>query len=576
MSNSQPKRALALAGLATMVVAVGVIVVVLARPSEKTGVVAHAPAENPIPPVVETALGLPERGVPRELRVEPAVRVETVVSDAATTVEATQPEAATGPLTIEVVHRASGRPVPEARVIVRSLDAPGGVEIGVVEGTSDPTGVVVLSASYGSLEITAHSPRRALGWTAVVHDGSKERERVRVELDELATVSGIVRDVGGEPQEGVRVTAGTVPSARLWDVRTDASGFFEFPAWIVGPAASLSFEQPGFGWEHLTLLVDEQRRWCVLGDDEEMLWNEGDVFVEVVLTPSKTVTGRLVGLGGKALPGAVVRARGLAFSSFFMGHKDESSTVTDDEGAFVLTGLRFDVAHTLMCEAAGVAIAVASAPEEVARVDLGVLRLVDLVRLTGRVVDRQGRPVMGAMARTTLTDIASLNVMPGSPWDTSLPLPMVASEADTDADGEFDLLVPPRSQLSLTVSLGATRLLERTFELGDTDIDLGRLRLEREIRTVTGLLVDPHGVPYAQGRLEVMLRNDLLWTRCRTDDRGRFEFVAPSEHSPDVVLMLRSADGLVTSRWRPKSLDVPLRLQLNEVPPIGAAGDDGR
>ncbi len=143
--------------------------------------------------------------------------------------------------------------------------------------------------------------------------------------------------------------------------------------------------------------------------------------------------------------------------------------------------------------------------------DLGDVALAPGARLSGRVVDREGRPVAGAEAtilswRHVLGHTITQN---GPKWTVR-----------GDDRGQFRTQALPVGRVDLTATAPgkARRQLGRHIEPGQTAINLGDVRLDDE-RPVTGVVVDQDSRPVAGAAVVVDADYDHPAT---TDAKGRF------------------------------------------------------
>jgi hypothetical protein len=143
--------------------------------------------------------------------------------------------------------------------------------------------------------------------------------------------------------------------------------------------------------------------------------------------------------------------------------------------------------------------------------DLGDIALVPGVRLVGRFVDKEGRPIAGAEA-TILSrhHILGHTVAPNGPkWTIR-----------GDDQGRFRTPALPAGQVEFTARAPgkARRYLEPLVEPGRGTVDLGELRFDDE-QPVTGVVVDQDGRPVTSATVVVDADYDHPTT---TDEKGRF------------------------------------------------------
>ncbi len=291
-------------------------------------------------------------------------------------------------------------------------------------------------------------------------------------------VQGRVLGPGGQPVEGATVRVLPAPPDTVVVLSTDAAGTFRASG-LAGDSFRVFVEAPG--------LAPFSRAEVPAGTS-----------LPVELAPGHALTGRAVQIEtGRPVAGAEVLACGDGAQGF--GDAACRATRTDEQGRFRLAGLapgrpllklRADGrAHTMLP---------VTVPAEVDP-ETGEPRPVEAVlrpggRVSGRVVDRAGRPVEGAGVRVRSTG-------PGTdPAEHDLP-PATRS----DADGAFDLRgIPAGPPLALVASRSGyqeTRHQPLAVETGEHVADL-RLVLsagatlavrlldeaERPVTTVAGRL----------------------------------------------------------------------------------------
>lgn len=469
-----------------------------------------------------------------------------------------QPELPAARLAVEVVYREGANPVPGAYVRVTSTDSITRALLSDMTDRTDHAGVCQVTSSLGTVNVVVWTEAHEYGQGFLQHNGGVELERIRIEVERLASVSGVVRGPEGQPIEGVRVGSLISQAIGAPAVTTDSEGRFVFHDWPRGPIAVLSFDADGYGQEGVTLVVDDAR-WCVLGMSDEYDWRQGTPFIEVVLTPEGMIRGALVGSEGHPLVGGRVRATGVVASSSRILLGDEAEAVTDSDGMFELRGLRLDVPHLVLCDAPGEGIAVRAAASSTAgSIDLGMITLCGSGRVTGRFVDPWERPISGAPLELSLPAITSLvpggvapSVMYGSPS-------RLVSSSQVSSDGHFAVSGPSVSGLQLTVRLGFRTLWEGHIDLSAGDVDLGTVRIETEIQLVTGHLLTPDAEP---ARLDILSSHGSLWARVESASDGAFQFVTLDGAPESVTLVQRSEDSLPIHRWVRDTESFPLTLQ---------------
>lgn len=224
-------------------------------------------------------------------------------------------------------------------------------------------------------------------------------------------------------------------------------------------------------------------------------------------TPVQTgaVTGIVVDLKGRPLAGAEVW--GLAYQEKF------GPTRTGADGRFRLPDLKFDKPVTIWADAAGLArerrddVRIFPGKDR----DLGRLTLLPGTRITGRIVDAQGKPVAGAAVDLKLYrhQLGHTIASQGTEWTLS-----------ASGDGRFTTsALPAGSGHFVFAAPGKVRtFVQKNAEPGTAKADLGDVTLPDE-KPVTGVVTDGDGKP-APG---VDVIPDYDWENAaQTDKEGRF------------------------------------------------------
>lgn len=461
-----------------------------------------------------------------------------------------EPAATTGTVSVRVIDRATILPVPGARVRVTVHDVlEDGVRLGLLEGVSDAGGRFETVLTAGSLRICAFTDDGRYG-RATGRLRADDRADLEVELEAMATIRGRVVDKSSRaPVAGARLHNHASSAMGRGEAMSGPDGYFEFPSWTRSSAATLTVEAPGYGPGCICLLVDAEGRWARIGEDQDFELRTSSPFVEVELEPEQWIRGRVVTRGGTGLGGVRVRAVGTAPASFFLLVEDGAETVTEPDGSFELGGLRMDVPHLLLCDAPPEGIALRWVEPHVPTQDLGTIVLSPAAAVEGLAQDARGFPLAGADVRVEIeapavippAELASLS--PGS-------LSRLVGTGQVDRQGRFLVggLVPGRA--TLVLRLGDDEVARRTLDLVEGQrIRVPQIATEEEVVLVESVLVDGGGAPLAD-RTVVLLEDDSVWGRARTDSYGTFALSLPREWADtELTLALLGLDGEVASRW---------------------------
>lgn len=355
------------------------------------------------------------------------------------------------------VRGAGGRPL--AGVLARSGRLP--LAIG------DDQGRIEVLAVEGE-QIQLESPEGHQAWIELsnVRGGPQQAT-----LGPPRIVRGRVLEAGSRsPLAGALVWRGGPPA-----VRSTGGGAFELP---VRAAVSGGMFLEGAALDHVA--------WG-------QHFPEGQEPV-LLLWPAAEIRGSVTEAGGRPVPGAEISA----IPADAEGNRDfqrEVKTRTAADGSFRLRGLFSGATYRLGVQRAGMAPAVrlagagAAAPVHIV--------LSPGARISGRILDEEGRPVAGARVIFSSTNEGDLDA-----WHAYLRRDPRFSRTTTDAEGRFQLVDVRAGRFHLTMDRQGFLPATRSVEVPDPprDVDLGEVTLEAGA-VLEGLVTDEQGRPLAEARV---------------------------------------------------------------------------
>lgn len=266
----------------------------------------------------------------------------------------------------------------------------------------DASGELMLALPPGRVRLAAWSET---GLARPLELTLPHADLVELELLPALAVEGRVTDAAtGAPIAGAALAFWT--AAELDLAHTDADGRFRharFPAG--GPAQQLCVRAEGFGKcvRYLRIEADGAWKLAAAEEGEASLAGRGTPFLELALVPETRITGRVLASDGTPLAGARVAAEGYFHARPSIAVRDLVESVSAADGTFELAGLRSDISHALIVEAAGHArlereLAAARAHE------LGDVSLAPEHVLAGVVIDAEGVPLADVEVVLTLDE----------------------------------------------------------------------------------------------------------------------------------------------------------------------------
>ncbi len=299
---------------------------------------------------------------------------------------------------LEIRVTRSGRAEPQA--VIELVHEPRTAEDG-----AGPAPALHASDEHGRLRLElAPGTVRAVAWSAdscalpasVTLDALVPAQ-LELELESAFPVAGRVLDARtGAPIAGATVALWTF--AERDAVTTGPDGSFRHPRFPArAPSQQIAARAPGYGAAARYLRIAEDGSWklpaCTAG--EESIKGTGTPWVELALVPELRVRGSVVDERGQPLANARVSVEGFYHVLPSVAARDFAVAASDEHGRFELAGLRSDVGHSLLVEAAGFAHELVELEADTTELDLGTLVLVHETVLAGAVIDAQGLPLAG-------------------------------------------------------------------------------------------------------------------------------------------------------------------------------------
>jgi hypothetical protein len=372
----------------------------------------------------------------------------------------------------------------------------------VLSGRMDrPNAVSTLTDANGRFRLTLrtrepHTVRaEAKGLAAATQRDVVAGTPLTFDLRTGGSIEGTVKDgETGQPVAGVRVTAGQSggfpvdghPNAGRVTATTDASGRFKLQGLASG-RHFVSASGRGHG--------SAARPNVTLGSR-----------VELLLFPSGSVFGTVLGPNGQPVPGATVGVNGRPFGG---GITEEA----DAKGGFEINGI-WPGLYDVVARAPGMAPAIAPEVGIDRRSEIRLdLKLAPGTRVTGRLLDANERPIAG---RVSVGDLAGQ------------PVPRVLADAlktEAGADGRFALeAVPPGEHALGAVAAGhAAERVEVAVREGERVVDVGDVRLEVG-NTIRGRVRAKAGPPIADAVVRATAGRSMMMggVEARSEADGSF------------------------------------------------------
>ena len=334
-------------------------------------------------------------------------------------------------------------------------------------------------------------------------------------LTPTRALRGQVMDAQGAPLAGVALAAVPeigpgLPEAATDRGSSDAAGRFELRRMRAGRGYELRAVRPGYLPAAVQAVAPDPSREAPP--------------LKIVLTPARAVQGRVQDVNGRPVAGAEIsltgsREPGRPVRSAPAGEPDPADLRTDEKGRFTVEQIPANPLD-LTVRKRGYAPAFTRGirvPPGAGAADLGTIVLRPGARLTGRVTDRNSRPIAGAEV-FRVEDLKRIDEM-------SARLDGDRADAVTSPDGRFVLEdLPAQSPANLLVrARGYLPAGVRGARAPNQEPVAVRLEPATLLR---GQVIDEARQPVASARLQLVLGAERPVTRLAVSDRdGHFEIL---------------------------------------------------
>jgi hypothetical protein len=343
----------------------------------------------------------------------------------------------------------------------------------IVKGSCDAQGSAILwFRSPGSINVAAVDKSRY--GSAVLDIGVIGDYKLVVPIAPHSALDGMVLDEGnGSPIPGARVSCYASEALGEPAILSDKQGHFTIGPWPLNCVAGVTARAEGYGLELVKLAINSDGTWEIparFGASASS--GTGKPFVSIGLSPEQRITGLVADAQGNAVKGARIAARGLFLVAANTAREDSGTATSSDDGSFSIQGLRSDIRHAVIIEAASYASVVKVAIGHETLVNLGTIRLGTPVVVEGVVVDRDGRPVAGPeIAFFCVADPElepALDPLGGNNRERdawSKHLVVFEKRVFAQDSGRFRIEGMPQASLSMSVHLAGLPKLKREVQL---------------------------------------------------------------------------------------------------------------
>jgi Carboxypeptidase regulatory-like domain len=381
-----------------------------------------------------------------------------------------------GTLTVQVIERGSGKPVPDALLqATMNVDDVSVICIPLLTSTTGEGVIRYPTSGAKSVSVTVEREGFSSGRGATDVD-SGPTNSLEVQLGSRPRLNGIVRDSTGAALEGVELTLWPDWRANSKATKSDKKGHFSMP-WNPQNMGNQDYE--------ICLVARDLKRNLAFAQ----VVDEETKDLDLRLEPALAVAGRATGPGGKVLTNVQVE---LTFWSERMGSSFGKPTPAAADGRFEIkalpTGRRYGV--TASAKGYGRVSRDVAKDVEGSRVKLEPceLTLADQ-RIAGVVVDADEKPVGSARVFGSGEGQPNIN-------------------AQTDAKGRFSFEAVCAGTIRLFANGPSGGYANLTTDGGDTNITI-QLQTSQSVSSsrqsfkISGAVTDPDGKPVPKAAVSV-------------------------------------------------------------------------